>query len=56
MKELLLTMAVVLGVVWVPCGIAGLAWAIKWAVRERRWWKAATEEAFDDIDEEATYV
>lgn len=57
MKEVLLTAAIVLGVFWVPCGICGLAWIIKWMIRERRWWKAANEEAFEEeiLGEEVVY-
>ena len=56
MKEFLLTAAVVLGFIWIPCGICGLAWIIKWAIRERRWWKAANREAFpEEYDEEVVY-
>ena len=57
MKELILTALVVLGVVWAPCAICGIAWAIKWTVRERRWWKAAEAEAFDEEEygEEVVY-
>lgn len=57
MKEVLLTAAVVLGVFWITCGICGLAWIIKWMIRERRWWRAACEEAFEDEEygEEVVY-
>lgn len=57
MKEVLLTAAVVLGVFWIPCGIIGIGWCVRWAIRERRWWKAANREAFEDEEygEEVVY-
>ena len=60
MNELLIevakAVAVVTAVLWIPCGIAGLAWIIKWVRLERRWWKAAKEEAFEEEDEEGEVV
>jgi len=56
LKELILTMAVVFGFIWIPCGICGLAWIIKWMIRERRWWKAAQQEEFpEEYGEEVIY-
>jgi len=52
MNELLMdvakAIAVVTAVLWIPCGIIGIGWCVRWAIRERRWWKAAKREAFDE--------
>lgn len=61
MTELLIevakAIAVVTAVLWIPCGIIGIGWCIKWMIRERRWWKAANEEAFEEEEygEEVVY-
>lgn len=61
MNELLMEVAkailVVTAVLWIPCGICGLAWIIKWMIRERRWWKAALEEDAEEeiLGEEVVY-
>jgi hypothetical protein len=52
MNELLMdvakAIAVVTAVLWIPCGVIGIGWCVRWAIRERRWWKAAQREAFDE--------
>ena len=55
--ELAKSLAVVTAVIWIPCGVIGLGWVIRFALRERRWWKAANEEAFDEEEygEEVVY-
>ena len=54
MNELLIEVAkaivVVTAVLWIPCGVIGIVWTIRFAIRERRWWKAAEAEAFDEED------
>ena len=56
MTELLIEVAkslvVVTAFIWIPCGIVGLVHLIRWTIRERRWWKAAEAEAFDEEDYE----
>jgi hypothetical protein len=47
---------VVTAVLWVPCGIIGLVQVIKWTIKERRMWRDAIDEAYeDDDDEEVIY-
>ena len=55
--EVAKAIAVVTAVLWIPCGIIGIGWCVRWAIRERRWWRAACEEAFEDEEygEEAVY-
>lgn len=59
MNELLMEVAkatiVVTAFIWIPCGIIGIGWCVRWAVREWRWWQAAAEEAYEDDDEEVIY-
>ena len=55
--ELAKSLAVVTAVLWIPCGIIGIVWTIRFAVRERRWQRAAEAEAFDEEEygEEVVY-
>ena len=61
MTELLIgvakSLAVVTAFIWIPCGVIGIGWVIRFAIRERRWWKTAEAEAFDEEDygEEVVY-
>ena len=61
MTELLIELAkaivVVTAALWIPCGVIGIVWTIRFAIRERRWWKAAEAEAFDEEEygEEVVY-
>ena len=62
MNDLLIEVAkailVVTAVLWIPCGVIGIGWCIKWLIREKRMWKAAREEAFgeEDYDGEVNYI
>lgn len=47
--EVAKAIAVVTAFIWIPCGVIGIGWCVRWAIRERRWWKAALEE---DVEEE----
>ena len=55
LMELLKAIVVVTAVLWIPCGIIGIGQVVRFLIRERRWWKAAKEEAFDDEDGEVVY-
>lgn len=61
MKELLIELAkaiaVVTAVLWIPCGVIGIGWCVRWAIRERRWWREANREAFEEEEygEEVVY-
>ena len=61
MNELLMevakAIAVVTAVLWIPCGVIGIGWCVRWVIRERRWWKAAQREAFvEERDGDAKLV
>lgn len=54
--ELAKAIAVVTAVLWIPCGVIGIGWCVRWAIRERRWWRATKEEAFEETyGEEVVY-